>query len=292
MDITFKDVDYTYQAGTPFESQALHDINLTIADHSFTAIIGHTGSGKSTLVQHLNALLKPTSGTVTIGEREITPETNNKHLKPLRQKVGMVFQFPESQLFEETVAKDIAFGPMNFGMSAEDAAKKAAEMLNLVGLPADLLERSPFDLSGGQMRRVAIAGVLAMTPEVLVLDEPTAGLDPAGRREIMGMVTQLHEKQHLTVILITHHMEDVASYADHVVVMEHGTIAKVGKPSDVFQDVAWLQERQLGVPETTEFAARLQKQGFHFDRLPLTEVELAAALLPQLPREAVQPHDE
>ncbi|ATO43022.1 energy-coupling factor ABC transporter ATP-binding protein [Loigolactobacillus coryniformis] len=293
MGITFQDVAYTYQAGTPFESQALHDINLTIADQSFTAIIGHTGSGKSTLVQHLNALLKPTSGTVTIGDRQITPETNNKNLKPLRQKVGMVFQFPENQLFEETVAKDIAFGPMNFGMSATDAAKKAAEMLDLVGLPAELLERSPFDLSGGQMRRVAIAGVLAMAPEVLILDEPTAGLDPAGRREIMGMVTRLHEQQKLTVVLITHHMEDVANYADHVIVMEHGTVAKVGQPSEIFQDVEWLQKRQLGVPETTEFAARLQKRGFKFTRLPLTEVELAAALLPQLPREAVsQPHDE
>ncbi|MFD1318889.1 energy-coupling factor ABC transporter ATP-binding protein [Loigolactobacillus zhaoyuanensis] len=293
MDITFKDVAYTYQAGTPFESQALHDINLTIAEHSFTAIIGHTGSGKSTLVQHLNALLKPTSGTVTIGERKITPETNNKHLKPLRQKVGMVFQFPESQLFEETVAKDIAFGPMNFGMEATVAAKKAAEMLTLVGLPAELLERSPFDLSGGQMRRVAIAGVLAMAPEVLILDEPTAGLDPAGRREIMGMVERLHHEQHLTVVLITHRMEDVANYADHVVVMEQGTIAKVGRPQEVFQDVAWLQARQLGVPETTEFAARLQQRGFKFDQLPLTEAELAAALAPQLPREVVsQQHDE
>lgn len=293
MDITFQNVAYTYQADTPFESQALHDINLTIKSHSFTAIIGHTGSGKSTLVQHLNALLKPTSGQVKIGQRVITPETSNKNLKPLRRKVGMVFQFPENQLFEETVVKDIAFGPMNFGVSAADAQQTALAMLDLVGLPQNLAQRSPFDLSGGQMRRVAIAGVLAMEPKVLILDEPTAGLDPAGRREIMGMVAKLHQQQHLTVVLITHHMEDVANYADCVVVMENGTIAKVGKPSAVFQDVAWLQKQQLGVPETTAFALRLQKQGFKFAQLPLTETELAQALLPQLPQGMVaRTHDE
>ncbi|MFD0898305.1 energy-coupling factor ABC transporter ATP-binding protein [Loigolactobacillus binensis] len=293
MDITFKNVAFTYQAGTPFESQALHDIDLTIADHSFTAIIGHTGSGKSTLVQHLNALLKPTSGTVTIGDRVITPTTNNKNLKPIRKKVGMVFQFPENQLFEETVVKDIAFGPMNFGVAAEDATKTAQRMLDLVGLPQELSDRSPFDLSGGQMRRVAIAGVLAMEPEVLILDEPTAGLDPVGRRDIMGMVERLHREQQLTVILITHHMEDVANYADHVIVMEHGTVVKVGAPRAVFQDVNWLQERQLGVPETAEFATALQKRGFKFSQIPLTEAELADALLDQLPGEAVhQQHDE
>lgn len=283
MDITFKDVAFTYQAGSPFASDALKDINLTIHDQAFTAIIGHTGSGKSTLVQHLNALLKPSAGTVTIGDRVITPETDNKNLKPIRQKVGMVFQFPENQLFEETVAKDIAFGPMNFGVSEADALKRATEMVQLVGLDTQYLERSPFDLSGGQMRRVAIAGVLAMKPEVLILDEPTAGLDPVGRREILGMVERLHREQHLTVVLITHLMEDVAAYADQVVVMDRGQVAKTGTPQTVFQDVAWLQNHQLGVPETALFAEKLKQRGFQFDELPLTEAALAAALAPQLP---------
>jgi energy-coupling factor transport system ATP-binding protein len=283
MDITFKDVAFTYQAGSPFASDALTDINLTIHDQAFTAIIGHTGSGKSTLVQHLNALLKPSAGTVTIGERVITPETDNKNLKPIRQKVGMVFQFPENQLFEETVAKDIAFGPMNFGVSEADALQRATEMVQLVGLDTQYLERSPFDLSGGQMRRVAIAGVLAMKPEVLILDEPTAGLDPVGRREILGMVERLHREQHLTVVLITHLMEDVAAYADQVVVMDRGQVAKTGTPQAVFQDVAWLQSHQLGVPETALFAEKLKQRGFQFEKLPLTEAALAAALAPQLP---------
>jgi energy-coupling factor transport system ATP-binding protein len=283
MDITFKDVAFTYQAGSPFASDALKDINLTIHDQAFTAIIGHTGSGKSTLVQHLNALLKPSAGTVTIGDRVITPETDNKNLKPIRQKVGMVFQFPENQLFEETVAKDIAFGPMNFGVSEADALKRATEMVQLVGLDTQYLEQSPFDLSGGQMRRVAIAGVLAMKPEVLILDEPTAGLDPVGRREILGMVERLHREQHLTVVLITHLMEDVAAYADQVVVMDRGQVAKTGTPQTVFQDVAWLQNHQLGVPETALFAEKLKQRGFQFDELPLTEAALAAALAPQLP---------
>lgn len=179
MDITFDHVSYTYQPGTPFAGAGLRDVSTTIRGGEYTAIIGHTGSGKSTLLQHLNALLKPTEGTVTIGDRVITPTTNNKHLRPLRQQVGMVFQFPESQLFESTVQRDIAFGPENFGMGKDEAAQLAADTAKLVGLPDDVLGRSPFDLSGGQMRRVAIAGVLAMQPSVLVLDEPTAGLDPA-----------------------------------------------------------------------------------------------------------------
>ncbi|MGO2945622.1 MAG: ATP-binding cassette domain-containing protein, partial [Lacticaseibacillus paracasei] len=173
MDITFDHVSFTYQAGTPFAGDGIKDVSGVIRDGSYTAIIGHTGSGKSTILQHLNALLKPTSGTVTIGDKVITNETNNKNLKPLRQKVGMVFQFAENQLFEQTVAKDIAFGPQNFGVSEKDALALADKMVKMVGLPHDVLEKSPFDLSGGQMRRVAIAGVLAMQPEVLVLDEPT-----------------------------------------------------------------------------------------------------------------------
>lgn len=275
-------MSFTYQAGTPFAGDGLKDVSTTIKDGTYTAIIGHTGSGKSTLLQHLNALLKPTSGTVTIGERVITNETNNKNLKPIRRQVGMVFQFAENQLFEQTVAKDIAFGPKNFGVPAEEAEKQAAEMVELVGLPQSVLEKSPFDLSGGQMRRVAIAGVLAMKPSVLVLDEPTAGLDPAGRSEMMTMFNRLHHEQGLTIVLVTHQMDDVADYADHVLVMDQGELVKEGTPREIFQDDDWLVAHQLGLPKTTAMAQRLAKQGFKFAPLPLTTAELADQLLPQI----------
>ncbi|OAX76244.1 energy-coupling factor transporter ATPase [Lactiplantibacillus plantarum] len=295
MAITFKQVDFTYQPGTPFATKALTDINVTIPTGSYTALIGHTGSGKSTLLQHLNALLKPTSGTVTIGERVITPTTSNKDLKRLRQHVGIVFQFPESQLFEETVAKDIAFGPQNFGVSEADALKTAAEMLSLVGLDESLLTRSPFDLSGGQMRRVAIAGVLAMQPQVLVLDEPTAGLDPQGRLDMMEMFARLRRERDLTVVLVTHQMDDVANYADNVIVMDQGRIVKTESPREIFKDPAWLTAHQLGLPKTTAFAHTLQKQGWQFAEWPLTEDELAQAIVQQLPPNTigeVGTHDE
>lgn len=283
MDITFKDVSYTYQPGTPFQGLGLEHVNLTIPSGSYTAIIGHTGSGKSTLLQHLNALLKPTAGVVQIGDRTITPETNNKNLKVIRQKVGMVFQFPESQLFEATVQKDIAFGPQNFGVSEAEAMARAVQMVELVGLPAAVLDKSPFDLSGGQMRRVAIAGVLAMQPEVLVLDEPTAGLDPVGRREMMALFKQLHEEQGMTIVMVTHQMDDVANYADHVIVLENGQLAKSGTPREIFADPEWLTAKHLGLPTTTRFAQALMQQGFVFAQVPLTEYELAAMLQAQLP---------
>lgn len=279
MDIRFEKVDFTYQPGTPFETRALFDIDLEVKAGSYTALVGHTGSGKSTLLQHLNALLKPTSGVVTIGDRRITPETDNKNLKPIRKKVGIVFQFPEAQLFEETVAKDIAFGPKNFGISEEEARKLAAEYLALVGLDETYMERSPFDLSGGQMRRVAIAGVLAMEPEVLVLDEPTAGLDPQGRKEMMEMFQRLHDEKGLTIVLVTHLMDDVADFADYVYVLEKGHIAKCGTPQEVFADVSWVEEKQIGVPTATAFAEKLVAKGFQFDYLPLTAEDLADQLL-------------
>ncbi|MBP2097776.1 energy-coupling factor ABC transporter ATP-binding protein [Enterococcus rivorum] len=279
MDIRFEEVDFTYQPNTPFEQRALFDLNLTVKEGSYTAIVGHTGSGKSTLLQHLNALVKPTKGTVSIGDRVITAETNNKNLKPIRKKVGIVFQFPEAQLFEETVEKDIAFGPKNFGVSDEEAKKLAKEMLNLVGLDDSYLERSPFELSGGQMRRVAIAGVLAMEPEILVLDEPTAGLDPQGRKEMMEMFLRLHKEQGMTIVLVTHLMDDVANYANHVIVLEKGRIVKAGSPKEVFADIAWLKEKQLGVPTAASFAEKLAAKGYSFDQLPLTADELADSLL-------------
>ncbi len=285
-EIKFEQVNYWYQAGTPFAVQALKNIDLHITPGSFTAVVGQTGSGKSTMIQHLNALLKPSSGTVTIGDQVITNETNNKHLKPLRKKVGMVFQFPENQLFEETVLKDIAFGPQNFGVSEADATALAKRMAAEVGLDESLLSRSPFDLSGGQMRRVAIAGVLALEPEVLVLDEPTAGLDPRGRLEIMQLVTQLRDEQGLTIVLITHQMDDVANYADHVLVMGHGELIKQGSPREIFSDPKWLEAHQLGLPSATKFAYELQQAGFQFDTMPLTVDELADELAPQLQKGA------
>ena len=279
MDIRFKQVGFAYQAGTPFEMRALHDISFSIEDGSYVAIIGHTGSGKSTILQHLNALLKPTEGVVELGEKTIDSTTGNKDLKPLRKKVGIVFQFPEAQLFEETVEKDIAFGPKNFAVSEEEALKIAAEVVKTVGLPEDVLKKSPFDLSGGQMRRVAIAGVLAMKPEVLVLDEPTAGLDPKGRFEMMEMFYKLHKEQNLTIVLVTHQMNDVSDYANHVVVIEAGSVVKEGAPKEVFEDASWLLEKQLGVPTTLAFVEKLKSKGWNTTKMPLTLEELADAIL-------------
>ena len=279
MDIRFKQVGFAYQAGTPFEMRALHDVTFSVKDGSYVAIIGHTGSGKSTILQHLNALLKPTEGLVELGDKTIDSTTGNKDLKPLRKKVGIVFQFPEAQLFEETVEKDIAFGPKNFGVSEEEALKIAAEVVKTVGLPEEVLKKSPFDLSGGQMRRVAIAGVLAMKPEVLVLDEPTAGLDPKGRLEMMEMFYKLNKEQNMTIVLVTHQMNDVSDYADHVIVIESGNVVKEGSPKEVFSDDSWLLEKQLGVPTTLAFVEKLKEKGWSTDKMPLTLDELANAIL-------------
>ena len=279
MDIRFKQVGFAYQAGTPFEMRALHDVTFSVKDGSYVAIIGHTGSGKSTILQHLNALLKPTEGLVELGDKTIDSTTGNKDLKPLRKKVGIVFQFPEAQLFEETVEKDIAFGPKNFGVSEEEALNIAAEVVKTVGLPEEVLKKSPFDLSGGQMRRVAIAGVLAMKPEVLVLDEPTAGLDPKGRLEMMEMFYKLNKEQNMTIVLVTHQMNDVSDYADHVIVIEAGNVVKEGSPKEVFSDASWLSEKQLGVPTTLAFVEKLKEKGWSTDKMPLTLDELADAIL-------------
>ena len=207
MDIQFKNVSYAYEAGTPIEHTALENINLTILSQKVTAIIGKTGSGKSTLVQHLNALLKPTEGVVRIDDRSITSTTTNRQLKALRKKVGTVFQFPEAQLFGQTIAEDIMFGPKNYGVREDEARRIAGKTLEMVGLDASFMDRSPFDLSGGQQRRVAIAGVLALEPEILVLDEPTAGLDPKGQKEILDLFDRLNKEMGTTIILVTHQME-------------------------------------------------------------------------------------
>lgn len=274
MGITLESVNYTYQAGTPFEGRALFDINLSIKEGSYTAFIGHTGSGKSTIMQLLNGLNVPTEGAVIVDDIKITADSKNKDIKPVRKKVGLVFQFPESQLFEETVLKDVAFGPQNFGVSIEEAEQLAREKLAMVGISEEFFEKNPFELSGGQMRRVAIAGILTMEPEVLVLDEPTAGLDPKGRRELMDLFKKLHQNG-MTIVLVTHLMDDVANYADYVNVLEGGKLVRSGYPKEVFQDVDFLESKQLGVPKITKFAQQLVKRGLQLESLPITIEEFA-----------------
>ena len=269
MGFILDNVSYTYQEGTPFASVALSDVSLTIEDGSYTAIIGHTGSGKSTILQLLNGLLVPTEGSVRVFDTLITSTSVNKQIRQIRKQVGLVFQFAENQIFEETVLKDVAFGPQNFGVSVEEAEAIAREKLALVGIDESLFERSPFELSGGQMRRVAIAGILAMEPKILVLDEPTAGLDPIGRKELMTLFKKLHQDG-ITIVLVTHLMDDVAEFADQVYVMEKGKLVKSGKPSLVFQNVEFMEKIQLGVPKITRFAQRLANRGVSFKQLPIT----------------------
>lgn len=282
MAIEFKHVSYTYQAGTPFEQQALDDISVKIMDGSFTALVGHTGSGKSTFIQHLNGLLKPTAGEIHINDQLITPQTKNKELDDLRHQVGILFQFSENQLFEETVLKDIAFAPKNFGKSESEAENLARTKAKLVGLDDQLLERSPFELSGGQMRRVALAGILAMEPQILVLDEPLIGLDPVGKRETMGIFKQLHESEQMTILIVTHNMDDVANYADQVIALERGKLIAAQSKQEFFSDPQWLYQHHLGLPRAAEFAAQLMQKGMQWDDLPLNVDELARQLVTKL----------
>ena len=277
MGIALENVSFTYQEGTPLASTALSDVSLTIEDSSYTALIGHTGSGKSTILQLLNGLLVPSQGSVRVFDTLITSTSKNKDIRQIRKQVGLVFQFAENQIFEETVLKDVAFGPQNFGVSEEDAEQIAREKLALVGIDESLFDRSPFELSGGQMRRVAIAGILAMEPAILVLDEPTAGLDPLGRKELMNLFKKLHQSG-MTIVLVTHLMDDVAEYANQVYVMEKGRLVKFGKPSDVFQDVVFMEEVQLGVPKLTAFCKRLADRGVSFKRLPIKIEEFKESL--------------
>ena len=276
MDIKLQQVSFAYSMGTPFEKHALFDVDLEIPSGTYQAVIGHTGSGKSTILQHFNGLLKPSKGEVHIGERVIVAGKKAKELKPIRQKVGIVFQFPEHQLFEETVLKDIKFGPMNFGVSEEEAERRARELIGLVGLPDSVLEKSPFDLSGGQMRRVAIAGVLALEPEVIVLDEPTAGLDPRGQREIMDMFYTLHRERGLTTILVTHSMEDAAKYADKLAIMHEGRCVLTGTAREIFADANILEQYRLELPRIVKFQQKMEKLiGKKLSKICLTEEELA-----------------
>lgn len=283
MDISLQQVGYLYGKDTPFEKRAIYDVDIDVQSGSYTAVIGHTGSGKSTLLMHLNGLLKPAEGVVNIGDAEIHAKTKAKQLKDIRKRVGIVFQFPEHQLFEETVLKDIMFGPLNFGVSKEEAEKRAYRLIEQLGLPKDVAHKSPFDLSGGQMRRVAIAGVLAFNPSVLVLDEPTAGLDPKGRREIMALFYQLHQTEGLTTILVTHSMEDAARYADHIVVMHKGTSVLAGSPEEVFGQQEVLEQYQLGLPRTVLLQQQLEEQiGQSLAGIALTEEKLAQMIRDQL----------
>lgn len=275
MDISLQQVEYRYQVNTPFEHLAIQDVSIEIPSGTYVAIIGHTGSGKSTVLQHLNAILKPTKGIVQIGDRTVTSEKKQKNLKEIRKKVAIVFQFPEHQLFEETVEKDICFGPMNFGVSEEEAKERAREAIKQVGLSEEILLKSPFDLSGGQMRRVAIAGVLAMEPDVIVLDEPTAGLDPRGRREIMDMFYRLHRERKLSTVLVTHSMEDAARYADKIVIMQNGKVYKEGTAQEIFESPEGLIQLGLDVPEVVRFQQKLEKTfGTKLPKICLTLEEL------------------
>lgn len=260
MNITFDNVSFTYQPNSPFEHRALQNISFHIPSQSFVAIIGHTGSGKSTLIQHLNGLLIPTEGKVTIGEYELSREKKLENMKELRSKVGIVFQYPEHQLFEETVEKDIAFGPKNFGINEKTIQNRIKEVLPKVGLSEEMLSRSPFELSGGQMRRVAIAGVLASKPSVYVLDEPTAGLDPRGQKEIMDMFYELHHEEKVTTILVTHNMEDALRYADYIIILNHGEKYMEGTPEEIFSKEEEIQKVQLRVPPSIQFIKQFNER--------------------------------
>ncbi|MBO5364403.1 MAG: energy-coupling factor transporter ATPase [Clostridia bacterium] len=257
--IKLEDVSYVYMQGGPFEKTALDHISLEIHKGEFIGLIGHTGSGKSTLIQMLNGLLKPTSGTITVNGKVLGEKSTN--LQQLRFEVGLVMQYPEYQLFEETVAKDIAYGPSNMGLPKEEIAERVAYVANMVGLSPELLEKSPFDLSGGQKRRVAIAGVLAMEPKVLILDEPTAGLDPAGRDEILCKIKDMHERMDMTVILVSHSMEDVAKLADRILVMNHGKVEMLDKTAAVFRQGKRLTEIGLNIPQITQVMDGLRENG-------------------------------
>ncbi len=277
MAIKVSNLNYIYMEGTPFEKTALHNVNLTISDGEFVGIIGHTGSGKSTLIQHLDGLLKPSSGTITIDDTVITEK--DVDFKALRQRVGLVFQYPEHQLFEETVYKDIAYGPKNMGLSQEEIDERVREAMNYVGLSKKYMNRSPFELSGGQKRRVAIAGVLAMRPEILILDEPAAGLDPAGREEILTQIRALYLERKMTVLFISHSMEDVARVANRIIVMNQGTVAMDGKPDEIFSRASELQEMGLDVPQVTHLINELRNRGISIDKSIYTLERAKATIL-------------
>ena len=281
MIIKLENVSYIYNMNTPFEKKALDNINITINERDFIGLIGHTGSGKSTLVQHLNGLIKPTEGKVIVDG--IDTKGSNENLLKVRQKVGLVFQYPEHQLFEETVYKDVAFGPINLGLDEDEVHKRVKTAIESVGLDFEKLkDRSPFELSGGQKRRVAIAGVLAMEPKVLVLDEPTAGLDPKGRDEILGRIKKLYEEKNITIILVSHSMEDIAKLVNRIIVMHKGKVVMDGKTREVFKEAERLEEIGLGIPQVTTFMREFKKKGNPVDDTVITVEEAKMELIKYL----------
>lgn len=261
MSIKIENLTHVYMPKSPFEKKALDNVNLVIEDGEFLALIGHTGSGKSTLIQHLNGLLEPTSGRILVDDIDIT--NKEAKLTEIRKKIGLVFQYPEYQLFEETIEKDIAFGPNNLELYSEEVSRRVKKSMEMVGLDYETYKNvSPFDLSGGQKRRVAIAGVIAMEPKVLILDEPTAGLDPQGRDDILEQIKLLHEKYKMTIVLVSHSMEDVGKLAQRIVVMNKGKVELLGKPSEVFKEVETLEKIGLAVPQVTYLMRVLRERGF------------------------------
>lgn len=280
MQIELKDVSGNYQIGPIRKPNVLNSVNLTIESGTFTALIGRTGAGKSSLLKTLNGLLLPSEGSIRVGNTVIKSSNQKDAIRKIRKQVGMVFQFPESQLFAETVEKDICFGPLNFGVPLEEAKEKAKKVIDLVGLEPSILSKSPFSLSGGQKRRVAIAGILAMEPSVLVLDEPGAGLDPQGKKEIMSLISTWHQQEGLTTILVTHDMEDVALYADRVILMDQGKILKYEKTKKIFSDTELLESWGLEIPQARHYQRRIEQEtGIKLPNVCLTLEELADALV-------------
>ncbi len=282
MSIILDKVNHSYSEGTAYHVQALKNINLKIEDGEFIGIIGHTGSGKSTLIQHMNGLIKATSGGIYFNGQDIYDEDFN--MKELRSKVGLVFQYPEHQLFETTIFDDVCFGPKNLGLDKKTIELRAYEALKSVGFPDELFYQPPFDLSGGQKRRVAIAGVLAMKPEVLILDEPTAGLDPAGRDEILGLISDMHKELGITIILVSHSMEDVAKYVDRIIVMNQGSVMYDGVPKEVFRQYETLEKVGLAAPQVTYLMHELRANGLSVDLDATTVDEAKRSILSALRR--------
>ena len=281
--IRFENVNYIYSGGTTFEKQALKDVSFAVESGSFIGVIGHTGSGKSTLIQHLNGLMEPTKGRVYFEGKNI--HDDNYDIKSLRGKVGLCFQYPEHQLFETTILEDVCFGPMNFGASKEEAVKAAKEALKDVGISEELFGKSPFELSGGQKRRVAIAGILAMKPEYFILDEPTAGLDPEGRVQLLELLKRLNQEQGITIILVSHSMEDIASYVDRMIVMNRGRVEFDGDKEEVFSHQEELEQMGLSVPFFRLLANDLKEKGFPVEGEILTLEDARRAILKTLKKE-------
>ncbi|PHK50184.1 energy-coupling factor transporter ATPase [Staphylococcus edaphicus] len=274
MTVNFNQVSYIYQKGTPFEHLALKDIETTFQQGKYYAIIGQTGSGKSTLIQHFNGLLKPSTGKLEIDDLIISHKTKDKILKQVRKRIGVVFQFPESQLFEDSVEREILFGPKNFNMPVEEVKARAYQLLIDFGFNRDILQQSPFQMSGGQMRKIALTSILAMDPDIVILDEPTAGLDPKSRKQIMEMIKKLQVEQNKTIILVTHEMNDVAKYVDEVKIMKRGQLVEACSPRRLFSDLNYVNQMHLDVPDVVRLQRDIEnKYQYEFNKIALTEDE-------------------